>query len=171
MPEPDPDQTPTITVPASATAPTRPAEPTEAPPASNGSSAMPTLPPRPPEPAPAEERAVPPPPPTSTVLPRTAPAATAAPPAPSGPSRSRGVAAVGSRFVVIHPHVSFFSWLADKQGPADATPEERLERYRRDSPWLFRACVALDLLVLFVVTAILVGALAAVLFKAIFGVV
>jgi hypothetical protein len=168
MPEPDPDQTPTITVPASATAPPRPAEPTEAPPASNGSSAMSTLPPQPPESRPAEERVVPPPAPTSTVLPRTAPATTAPPP---GPSRSRSVAAVGSRFVVIHPHVSFFSWLADKQGPADATPEERLERYRRDSPWLFRACVALDLLVLFVVTAILVGALAAVLFKAVFGVV
>jgi hypothetical protein len=168
MPEPDPDQPSTITVPASATAPTHPAEPTDLPPASNGSSAMPTTPPRPPEDRPAEERVVPPPPPTATVLPRTPP--TTAPP-PGPPPRSRGVAAVGSRFVVIHPHVSFFSWLADKQGPADATPEDRLERYRRASPWLFRACVVLDLLVLFVVTAILVGALAAVLFKAIFGVV
>ncbi len=73
--------------------------------------------------------------------------------------------------MVIHPHVSFFSWLADKQGPADATPQERLDRYRRESPWLFRTCVVLDLLVLFVVTAILVVALGAVLFKAIFGVV
>jgi hypothetical protein len=163
MPEPGPDQTPTITVPASATAPARPAEATDPQPVGNGSSAMPTLPPRPPEPVrPTEERVVPPPPPTSTVLPRNPP---------PGPPRSRSVAAVGSRFVVIHPHVSFFSWLADKQGPLDASPEERLDRYRRDSPWLFRACVVLDLLVLFVVTAILVGALAAVLFKAIFGVV
>ena len=170
MPEPGPDQTPTITVPASATAPARPAEPTDPPPVGNGSTAaMPSVPSRPPEPSgPAEERVVPPPPPTSTVQPRTPPATTAPPP---GPSRGRGVAAVGSRFVVIHPHVSFFSWLADKQGPVDASPEERLDRYRRASPWLFRACVVLDLLVLFVVTAILVGALGAVLFKAIFGVV
>jgi hypothetical protein len=169
MPEPDPDQTPTITVPASATAPPRPVEPTDQQPVGNGSTAMPTPPSRPPEARPAEERVVAPPPPTSTVLPRTPPPMAA--PAPPGPQRSRSVAAVGSRFVVIHPHVSFFSWLADKQGPADASPEERVDRYRRDSPWLFRVCVALDLLVLFVVTAILVGALAAILFKAVFGVV
>ena len=169
MPEPDPDQPPTITVPASATAPTRPVEPADPQSVSNGSTAMSAPSSRPPEPRPTEERVVPPPPPTSTVLPRTPPPTTAPPPGP--PPRSRSVAAVGSRFVVIHPHVSFFSWLADKQGPADATPEDRLERYRRASPWLFRACVVLDLLVLFVVTAILVGALAAVLFKAIFGVV
>ena len=37
--------------------------------------------------------------------------------------------------------------------------------------WLFRICVVLDLLVLFVVTGILVGALGAALFKAIFGVI
>jgi hypothetical protein len=129
---------------------------------------MPTLPSRPPELRPADERVVSSPPPTSTVVPRaSAPTTTPLP----GPSRSRSVTVVGSRFVVIHPHVSFFSWLADKQGPADASPEERLDRYRRDSPWLFGACVVLDLLVLFVVTAILVGALAAVLFKAVFGVV
>ena len=59
----------------------------------------------------------------------------------------------------------------DRQGAPEATPEERLDRYRRDSPGLFRVCVILDLVVLFVVTGILVGALAAVLFKAIFGVV
>ena len=39
------------------------------------------------------------------------------------------------------------------------------------SPWLFRICVLPDLVVLFVVTGILVVALAAVLFKAIWGVV
>ena len=168
MADPDPDQTPTITVPASTTTSARASEPADAPPANNGShatiTAVPPGPPTTPEARP-EERVVPPPPPTSTVLPRTSPPTTAP------PSGSRTVTAVGSRFVVIHPHVSFFGWLADRQGPAEATPEERLDHYRRDSPGLFRVCVILDLVVLFVVTGILVGALAAVLFKAIFGVV
>ena len=136
MPDPDPDQTPTITVPASATAPARATEPVDTPSAGNGNQAMvPSGPPRS-EPLP-EERVVPPPPSTSTGMPRIAPPMTAPPSGP--PTRSRTVTAVGSRFVVIHPHVSFFGWLADRQGPPEATPEERLDRYRRDSPWLFRS--------------------------------
>jgi hypothetical protein len=111
------------------------------------------------------------PPPTSNGSTAAPPDGPAPRPASGPPPRSRTITPVGSRFVVLHPHVSFFGWLADKQGPADATPEERLDRYRRDSPWLFRTCVVLDLLVLFVVTGILVAALGAVLFKAIFGVV
>jgi hypothetical protein len=169
MTDPDPYDVPPITVPASATRAAetaRPADPVPATGASNGAQA--TVPalrpdpdePRPPEPVrlgssaarPAEERALPP---------------TPARPAVPG----RGVAVAGSRFVIIHPHVSFFSWLADLQGPVDAPPQERLDRYRSRSPGLFRICVVLDLLVLFVVSGILVAALAAVLFKAIWGVV
>ena len=172
MPDPEPDQTPTITVPTSATAPAPATEPVDTPPASNGSQATtPAVQPTAPTPEPRpQEHVVPPPPPTSTVIPRTSPPTTAPPP-PASPSRSRSVTAVGSRFVVIHPHVSYFGWLADKQGPPDATPEERLNRYRADSPGLFRVCVILDLLVMFVITGVLVAALAAVLFKAIFGVI
>ena len=76
-----------------------------------------------------------------------------------------------SKWVIIHPFVSFFSWLADKQGPAELPPEGRFARYRQEAPRLFQVCVALDLLVLFVVTGILVVALAAALFKVIWGVV
>ena len=77
---------------------------------------------------------------------------------------------VTSKWMIIHPHVSFFSWLADKQGPVELPPEARFARYRQESPWLFRICVLLDLLVLFVVTGILVVALAAALYKTIWGV-
>ena len=77
---------------------------------------------------------------------------------------------VTSKWMIIHPHVSFFSWLADKQGPVELPPEARLNRYRQESPWLFRICVLLDLVVLFVVTGILVVALAAALYKTIWGV-
>lgn len=167
MTSPDPNDTPTITVPASATHPAeplRPAEPIPAPGASNGTQA--TVPP--PQREPDEPRTPEPVRSGATVV-RPSEERTLAPARP--PAAGRGVAATGSRFVVIHPHVSFFSWLADKQGPVDATPEERLDRYRSRSPWLFRVCVVLDLLVLFVVTGILVAALAAVLFKAIWGVV
>lgn len=144
MPDPDPDQTSTITVPASASAPVSTPAPAPAP-----------APARMTEPvdAPAVRNG------SQAVIP------------PGPPARSRSVTAVDSRFVIIHPHVSFFSWLADKQGPPDAAPEERLDRYRRDSPWLFRVCVLLDLLLLFVVSGILVVALAVILFKAIFGVI
>ena len=78
---------------------------------------------------------------------------------------------VTSKWMIIHPHVSFFSWLADKQGPAELPPEARLARYRQESPRLFQICVILDLVVLFVVTGILVAAFAAALFKIIWGVV
>ena len=80
------------------------------------------------------------------------------------------MAPVTSKWMIIHPHVSFFSWLADKQGPVELPPEARLTRYRQESPWLFRICVLLDLVVLFVVTGILVVALAAALYKTIWGV-
>ena len=80
------------------------------------------------------------------------------------------VAASRSRWVIIHPHVSFFSWLADKQGPIDAPAEARLERYRKESPGLFKLCVILDLLVLLAVSSILVAALAAAMYKVIWGV-
>ena len=81
------------------------------------------------------------------------------------------MAVVTSKWVIIHPHVSYFSWLADKQGPVELSPEARLARYRQESPWLFRICVLLDLLVLVIVTGILVVALAAALYKTIWGVV
>lgn len=167
---PDPNDIPTITVPASATRaaePIRPAESVPAAGASNGAQA--TTPPLQREP---DEPRTPEPARAGSTVFRPSEERVLAPAAPARPSTpGRGVAVTGSRFVIIHPHVSFFSWLADKQGPVDATPEERLDRYRARSPWLFRICVVLDLLVLFVVTGILVAALAAVLFKAIWGVV
>jgi hypothetical protein len=150
----EPDQTPTLNAPAtSEQAPTRPIEPV--PTSSNGAQAT----------GAAETTPTPPPAPPVTVPP-------AAPPAASRGSTARpGVALVTSKWMIIHPHVSFFSWLADKQGPVEVPPEARLARYRQEAPWLFRICVLLDLLVLFVVTGILVVALAAVLYKAIWGVV
>ena len=94
-----------------------------------------------------------------------------APPVEAPPPAPRGVVAASrSRWVIIHPHVSFFSWLADKQGPIDAPAEVRLERYRRESPGLFKLCVILDLLVLLAVSSILVVTLAAALYKLIWGV-
>jgi hypothetical protein len=99
------------------------------------------------------------------------PAVPAVPPAQEPPPAPRGVVAASrSRWMIIHPHVSFFSWLADKQGPIDAPAEVRLGRYRRESPGLFKLCVILDLLVLFAVSVILVVALAAALYKVIWGV-
>jgi hypothetical protein len=118
---------------------------------SNGSQAGPSEP----TPLPATEVSNPAPPHPRSEEP---------PPAPRGV-----VAASRSRWVVIHPHVSFFSWLADKQGPIDAPAEVRLERYRRESPGLFKLCVILDLLVLLAVSVILVTALAAALYKVIWG--
>jgi hypothetical protein len=145
----EPDQTPTLNAPAASETPTRPLEPVAT--SSNGAQA--------------------------TGAAETAPTPTPAPPVTVPPTASRGstarpgVALVTSKWMIIHPHVSFFSWLADKQGPVELPPEARLARYRQEAPWLFRICVMLDLLVLFVVTGILVVALAAVLFKAIWGVV
>lgn len=151
----EPDQAPTIlTVPAAAEpTPTRPLEPVST--TSNGAQATG-----------AAETAPPPP----QAAPMTTPPAS--PPAAGRGSTARpGVALVTSKWMVIHPHVSFFSWLADKQGPVELPPEARLARYRQEAPWLFRICVMLDLLVLFVVTGILVVAMAAILFKAIWGVI
>ena len=166
MTSPDPNDTPTITVPASATRAAEPIRPTEPiPGASNGAGATPPPPPREPD----EPRTAEPVRSGATVFRPSEERALA--PAARPPTPGRGVAVTGSRFVLIHPHVSFFSWLAGLQGPVDTTPEERLDRYRSRSPWLFRVCVVLDLLVLLVVTGILVAALAAVLFKAIWGVV
>lgn len=65
----------------------------------------------------------------------------------------------------MHPHVSYFTWLADKQSPADLPPEVRLERYREQAPRLFRVCVVLDLIIVLAVTLILVAAAAAVLYR------
>jgi hypothetical protein len=97
---------------------------------------------------------------------------TASPTAPRGSTaRPSGVSLVTSKWIIIHPHVSYFSWLADKQGPVELPPEARLVRYRQESPWLFRICVLLDLLVLVVVTGILLVALAAALYKTIWGVI
>ena len=146
----EPDQTPTLNAPAtSEQAPTRPMEPV--PSSSNGAQATTAA-----EPAPT-------PPP--------APPVTALPPAPRGSTPRTGVGLVTSKWMIIHPHVSYFSWLADKQGPVELPPEARLARYRQESPWLFRICVLLDLLVLVAVTGILVVALAAALYKTIWGVV
>jgi hypothetical protein len=144
------DQTPTLTEPAASEQP--PTRPLEAVPSSNngaqGSIAA--------EPAPT-------PPP--------APPVTASLSAPRGSTARTGVGLVTSKWMIIHPHVSYFSWLADKQGPVELPPEARLARYRQESPWLFRICVLLDLLVLVAVTGILVVALAAALYKTIWGVV
>jgi hypothetical protein len=161
----EPDQAPTIlTVPAGTEpTPTRPLDPVST--TSNGAQAT------------GAAETAPPPPPTSPVTTTTAPAAPPAaapatqPAAGRGSTARPGVALVTSKWMVIHPHVSFFSWLADKQGPVELPPEARLARYRQEAPWLFRICVMLDLLVLFVVTGILVVAMAAVLFKAIWGVI
>ena len=151
----EPDKTPSIlTVPAVAEqTPTRPLDPEST--TSNGAQAT------------GAAETAPPPPATSTVT--TPPAAT--PAVTRGSTARPGVALVTSKWMIIHPHVSFFSWLADKQGPVELPPEARLARYRQEAPWLFRICVMLDLLVLFVVTGILVVAMAAVLFKAIWGVI
>jgi hypothetical protein len=162
----EPDQTPTLNAPAaSEQAPTRPMEPV--PTSSNGAQATgaaettPTPPPT--APATGAAETTPTPPPASPAV---------IPPAPARGSTARpGVALATSKWMIIHPHVSFFSWLADKQGPAELPPEARLARYRKESPRLFQICVTLDLLVLFVVTGILVFAMAAILYKAIWGVV
>jgi hypothetical protein len=143
------DQTPTVTRPAAGEVPTRAVEPVAT--SSNGAQ-------------------------TTTAAETTAPAPVAAPastsPAnPRGSTARPGVALVTSKWMIIHPHVSYFSWLADKQAPVELPPEARLARYRQESPWLFRICVLLDLLVLVVVTGILLVALAAVLYKAIWGVI
>ncbi len=66
---------------------------------------------------------------------------------------------------LVHPHVSYFTWLADKQSAADVPPDVRLERYREQEPRLFRICVALDLIIVLVLTLILVAAVAAVLYR------
>ena len=148
----EPDQTPTIvSVPATTEPPpTRPMEP--APTTSNGAQAA----------GGAEPTPTPPP----------APPMTPSPTAPRGSTaRPSGVSLVTSKWMIIHPHVSYFSWLADKQGPVELPPEGRLARYRQESPWLFRICVLLDLLVLVVVTGILLVALAAALYKTIWGVI
>jgi hypothetical protein len=146
----DADQTTTTTEPVASETPTRPLE--SVPTSSNGAQSVIV-----PESAPA------PPPPI--------PPTTASPAAPRGSTARTGVAAITSKWVIIHPHVSYFSWLADKQGPVELSPEARLARYRQESPWLFRICVLLDLLVLVIVTGILVVALAAALYKTIWGVV
>jgi hypothetical protein len=145
----EPDQTPTVTRPAASEAPTRAVEPV----ATSGNGAQTTI---------AAETTAPPP--------VVAPASTL-PASLRGSTARPGVALVTSKWMIIHPHVSYFSWLADKQGPAELPPEARLARYRQESPWLFRICVLLDLLVLVVVTGILLAALAAVLYKAIWGVI
>ena len=149
----EPDQTPTIvTVPAGTEPPpTRLIEPV--PTTSNGVQGTG-----------AAEAA-----PTPTPAPPVTPSPTAAPR--SSTARLSGVSLVTSKWVIIHPHVSYFSWLADKQGPVELPPEARLVRYRQESPWLFRICVLLDLLVLVVVTGILLVALAAALYKTIWGVI
>ena len=150
----EPDQTPTLNAPATAEqAPTRPMEPV--PTSSNGAQATGT----------AETTPTPSPAPPVTAPPAAPPAA------PRGSTARTGVGLVTSKWMIIHPHVSYFSWLADKQGPAELPPEGRLARYRQESPWLFRICVLLDLLVLVAVTGILVVALAAALYKTIWGVV
>jgi hypothetical protein len=146
------DETATTTEAVPSETPTRPLE--SVPTSSNGAqSAIPA------EPAPI------------TPPPATAPPTTTSPAAPRGSTARTSVAAISSKWVIIHPHVSYFSWLADKQGPVELTPEARLARYRQESPWLFRICVLLDLLVLVIVTGILVTALAAALYKTIWGVV
>jgi hypothetical protein len=145
----EPNQTPTLTESAASETPTRPLEPAAT--SSNGAQA--TM---------AAEAA-----PTSN----PAPPLTASPTTPRGSTARTGVALVTSKWMIIHPHVSYFSWLADKQGPVELPPEARLTRYRQESPWLFRICVLLDLLVLVAVTGILVVALAAALYKTIWGVV
>jgi hypothetical protein len=153
----EPDQTPTLSAPAAPDqAPTRPLE--AVPTSGNGAQAT----------GAAETTPAPTPAPTT---PPAAPPVTTPPAASRGSTARPGVALVTSKWMIIHPHVSFFSWLADKQGPVEVPPEARLARYRQEAPWLFRICVMLDLLVLFVVTGILVVALAAVLYKAIWGVV
>jgi hypothetical protein len=150
----EPDQAPTVTEStAGEQTPTRPLEQVAA--SSNGAQATGTA------------DTTPGPSPVPPVI--AAPAAP--PPAPRGSTARPGVALVTSKWMIIHPHVSFFSWLADKQGPVELPPEARLARYRQEAPWLFRICVMLDLLVLFVVTGILVVAMAAILFKAIWGVI
>ena len=145
----DADQTITTTEPVASETPTRPLE--SAPTSNNGAQSAVAA-----EPA-ATQPAIPP--------------ATASPAAPRGSTARTGVAAITSKWVIIHPHVSYFSWLADKQGPVELSPEARLVRYRQESPSLFRICVLLDLLVLVIVTGILVVALAAALYKTIWGVV
>ena len=152
----EPDQTPTVTEAAAGDIPTRPLEPVPTP-SSNGAQATVAA-----EEAPTAPAAPTPPP---------APQVTGSTAAPRGSTARTGVALVTSKWMIIHPHVSYFSWLADKQGPAELPPEARLARYRQESPWLFRICVLLDLLVLLVVTGILLVALAAALYKTIWGVV
>ncbi|HWJ51809.1 MAG TPA: hypothetical protein VNT24_00350 [Propionibacteriaceae bacterium] len=145
------DQTATTTEAVPSETPTRPLE--SVPTSNNGAQSAIAAEPAPITPAP------------------TAPPATASPAAPRGSTARTSVAAITSKWVIIHPHVSYFSWLADKQGPVELPPEARLARYRQESPWLFRICVLLDLLVLVIVTGILVAALAAALYKTIWGVV
>jgi hypothetical protein len=147
----EPDQAPTILAVPAATepTPTRPMEPV--PTTSNGAQATGG--------------------PETTPTPPSAPPVTAPQAAPRGSTARPGVSLVTSKWMIIHPHVSYFSWLADKQGPVELPPEARLARYRQESPWLFRICVLLDLLVMVVVTGIFLAAMAAILYKVIWGVV
>jgi hypothetical protein len=106
--------------------------------------------------------------PAPAVPPPTVPAAPAPAPAEPGPTTAATAGlstALRPGIRLVHPHVSYFTWLADKQSGADVPPDVRLERYRERAPRLFRICVALDLIIVLVVTLILVAAAAAVLYR------
>ena len=86
-------------------------------------------------------------------------------PAGEGPAGA-GPAAAVERFLSFYPLLRFFCVLADSQMPSTNTPQERVDALRRRAPWLYRLCVAVDLLLVVAAAMIILGSVGITLYQA-----
>ena len=85
---------------------------------------------------------------------------------PSGAAGDLGGATL-TRFLTYHPFMAFFCWLANQQFPSSHRPETWASRLRENSPRLYWVCVTLDIILTLLVSLILIGAGALIVYKSV----
>lgn len=89
---------------------------------------------------------------------------------PDGPGTGgAGPAAAVERFLSFYPLLRYFCILADSQMPSTHSPQQRVDALRLRAPWLYRLCVAVDMLLIVAAAVIILGSVGITLYQALYA--